>query len=112
MASPIEPVPHRAPRPVDNNGPAHGGDEMRDYLRTPDPRLRLYLDGSWQPTFVGGGDTADVQALDLGLDYRLTDSIEVGLAWRQLVYELEDDGADSDLDLEASGPRLSIALRL
>jgi opacity protein-like surface antigen len=78
----------------------------------PQSRLRLYLDGSWQPTFVGGGDIADVQALDLGLDYRLTDSIEVGLAWRQLVYELEDDGADSDLDLEASGPRLSIALRL
>src|SRR6187431_1830283 len=65
----------------------------------PQSRLRLFLEGSWQPTFVGGGDVADVQALDLGLDYRLTDSIELVLAWRQLVYELEHDGADSDLDL-------------
>ncbi len=77
----------------------------------PQSRLRLFLEGTWQPTFVGGGDIADVVALDLGLDYRLTDSIEFGLAWRQLAYELENDGADSDLDLEASGPRLSIAFR-
>lgn len=77
----------------------------------PQSRLRLFLEGFWQPTFVGGGDVADVRALDLGLDFRLTDSIELGLAWRQLSWKQENDGADSDLDLEASGPRLSIALR-
>lgn len=76
------------------------------------PRLRFFLDGFWQPTFVGSGDVADVQALDLGLELRLSTSIELVLAWRGLDYGFEDSGADSDLDLGAQGPRLSIALRL
>lgn len=75
------------------------------------PRLRLFLDGVWQPTFVGAGDVADLQAFDLGVDVRLTQSIELVLGWRWLVYELERSGADPDLDLEAAGPRLSLALR-
>ena len=77
----------------------------------PQSRLRLFLEGAWEASLVGGGEVADVLELDLGLNYRLTDSIEFELAWRQLAYELENDGADSDLDLRASGPRLSIALR-
>lgn len=74
-------------------------------------RVRLFVEGSFQASFVGGGDIADVQTLDLGLDLRLTDSIELVLAWRRLVYELENEGADSDFDLTAAGPRLSLALR-
>jgi hypothetical protein len=75
------------------------------------PRLRLFLDGVWQPTFVGAGDVADLQAFDLGVDVRLTSSIELVLGWRWLAYEQERSGADPDLDLEAAGPRLSLALR-
>lgn len=76
----------------------------------PQPRLRLFVEGAWQPTFVGGGDVADLQAIDLGLEYRLTDSIELGLGWRRQAWRQEQD-AGSDLDLEASGPRLALALR-
>lgn len=76
------------------------------------PRLRFFAELTWQPTFVGSGDVADVQVFDVGADVRLTEAIGLVLSWRDFSYQEERDGAESDLDLSARGPRLTLMLQL
>jgi hypothetical protein len=76
------------------------------------PRLRFYAELTWQAAFVGSGDVADVQVFDAGMDLRLTEALGLTLSWRDFAYREERDGAESDLDLNASGPRLTLMLQL
>ncbi|HVS19919.1 MAG TPA: hypothetical protein VMT18_15040 [Planctomycetota bacterium] len=75
------------------------------------PQLRFYAELTWQPTFVGAGDVADVRIFDVGLDLRLTEALGLILSWRDFAYREERGGAESDLDLTARGPRLTLTLQ-
>jgi hypothetical protein len=75
------------------------------------PRLRFYAEILWQAALVGGGEVADVQVFDVGMDLRLTEALGLTLSWRDLGYQEERDGAESDLDLTARGPRLTLMLQ-
>ena len=76
------------------------------------PRLRLYAELTWQAALVGGGDVADVQVFETGLELRFTEALGLLFAWRDLTYQEERGGAESDIDLGASGPLLILTLRL
>ena len=76
------------------------------------PRLRLFAELTWQASIVSSDSVADVQVVDLGIDLRLTEALGIVLAWHDFSYQQERDGAESDLDLTARGPRLTLLLRL
>lgn len=76
------------------------------------PRLRFFAELTWQASVVSSDTVADVQVVDLGLDLRLTEALGIVLAWHDFTYRQERDGVESDLDLTARGPRLTLMLRL
>jgi len=79
----------------------------------PTRRVRLFAEGSELVTFVEGGESlAAMETLDVGVSLRLTDAFGLIAGWRHLVYEFEGELGQSDYDLGASGPRLTLELQL
>jgi hypothetical protein len=75
-------------------------------------RLRIFAEVALlYPLVSDFDDAAELQTLDVGIGWRLVEAVELIGGWRRVDYE-DEVGFDSDFDLQASGPRLTLAVHL
>jgi hypothetical protein len=76
--------------------------------------LRLFAEGSTNPSFGESVSVIDIKSVEAGASFRLHRHAALRASWRQVTYESESDdsttSSTSDLDLEASGPALTLWL--